>query len=84
LSQAKPRRRNQKFRLAQGDAEARRERSRGWLAAVIFIVVMVAQLARVAVAGTDIPRSDARDVEEALSGVVRRGVAGGGFLSDAS
>jgi len=54
------------------------------VAAVIFIVVMVAQLARVAVAGTDIPRSDARDVEEALSGVVRRGVAGGGFLSDAS
>jgi hypothetical protein len=51
---------------------------------VVFIVVMVAQLARVAVAGTDIARSDAGDVEEALSGVVRRDVAGGGFLSDAS
>jgi hypothetical protein len=51
---------------------------------VVFIVVMVAQLARVALAGTDIPRSDAGDVEGALSGVVRRDVAGGKFLSDAS
>ena len=84
LSRAKPRRRNPKFRLKHGDPEARRERTGGWLAAVVFIVVMVAQLARVALAGTDIPRSDAGDVEGALSGVVRRDVAGGKFLSDAS
>ena len=84
MSRAKPRRRNPKFRLKHGDPEARRERTGGWLAAVVFIVVMVAQLARVALAGTDIPRSDAGDVEGALSGVVRRDVAGGKFLSDAS
>lgn len=77
MSRAKPRRRNQKFRLAQGDAEARSERSRGWLAAVGVVVLMVAQRARVAVAGTDSPCGDAGDVEGALSGVVRRDVAGG-------
>ena len=66
-----------------GDTKARRERGGAWLAAAVFVVVLAAQLALVAVAGTDIARSDAGDVEEALSGVVRRDVAGGGFLSDA-
>ena len=46
-----------------GDTEARRERGGAWLAAVVFVVVLAAQLALVAVAGTDIPWGDAWDVE---------------------
>ena len=46
-----------------GDTEARRERGGAWLAAAVFVVVLAAQLALVAVAGTDIPWGDAWDVE---------------------
>ncbi len=46
-----------------GDTKARRERGGAWLAAAVFVVVLAAQLALVAVAGTDIPWGDAWDVE---------------------